>query len=85
MYLVLCGEVDDGVLRIRFAFLRRLRGHEARRVQTLGLATADCVGKKLLVEARLACAGQADGDYHEAFAVHDSCAAVAIKAARGDQ
>ena len=106
MCLVLCGEVDDCV-RIRFAFLRRLRGHEARRVQVLRLGlgrrgrlalrrrrraaeqrvhegdvilvvlvgleiltAADGVGKKLLVEARLSGAGQADGDNYQALALH---------------
>ena len=49
------------------------------------MTAADGVGKKFLVEARLAGARQADGDDDEAFAFHDSFAAVAIEAARGDQ
>ena len=37
------------------------------------LTAADGVGKKLLVEARLAGAGQTDGDDDEAFRIHNNC------------
>ena len=49
------------------------------------LTAADGVGQKLLVEARLAGAGQADGDNYQAFAFHDSGAAVSRVIIGGDQ